>query len=469
MTTTVATSIGQVRGVDLGAAVAWRGIPYAQPPVGPLRHRPPLPADPWIGVRDASRFGPRAMQTVLPAAMIPGPRPAAVDDPQRISEDCLYVNVCAPDRPSATPRPVFVWIHGGGYMVGGGPEGIGDGETFVRDHDVVVVTFNYRLGAFGFFDDTNCGVLDQIAALRWVRDNIAAFGGDPRQVTVGGVSAGAKSVATLMATPSASGLFQRAISQSGGGDHVTTPEVARATADRLGIDRRHIPTVSAAELVAAQQTVSPPMYGVWTWRPVVDGSLLPDVPVRRIAAGSAAKVALLASSTANEAGTFTALDSRAAEPATRVLTAAFGAERAREIIDAYDGDLAAVMTDERYGIPTLRLVDGQSRHAPTWRYRFDGALPGLPSSMAAGHGTDVVFAWAVGGGDLGDPAATELSRVMHGAWGSFVRDGKVDWTPYSSATRPTMIMGTPARLEEDPNASRRAAWGDDPWPSSTWF
>lgn len=469
MTTTVATTIGQVRGVDLGGAVAWRGIPYAQPPVGRLRHRAPLPADPWIGVRDASRFGARAMQTVLPVNGAFGPRPASVDDPQRIGEDCLYVNVCAPDRPSATPRPVFVWIHGGGYMTGSGPDGIGDGETFVRNHDVVVVTFNYRLGAFGFLDDTNCGVLDQIAALRWVRENIAAFGGDPRQVTVGGMSAGAKSVATLMAVPSASGLFQRAISQSGGGDHVTTVDVARAVADRLGIDRRHIPTVPAAELLAAQQSVSPPLYGVWTWRPVVDGSLLPDVPVRRIAAGSAAKVALLASSARNEAGTFVGLDPRAAAPAPRVLADAFGPERARRILDAYGDDLSAVMTDERYGIPTLRLLDAQSQHAPTWRYRFDGALPGVPPVMAAAHGTDLAFGWAVGGGDLGDPAATELGRIMHAAWGSFVRGGKVDWTPYDPTTRPTMIMGTPVRLADDPDALRREAWGTATWPSTTWF
>ena len=469
MMAVVATSIGQVRGVDLGGAVAWRGIPYAQPPVGPLRHRPPLPADPWIGVRDASRFGARAMQTVLPVAGVVGPRPASVDDPQRISENCLYVNVCAPDRPSATPRPVFVWIHGGGYMTGAGPDGIGDGETFVRNHDVVVVTFNYRLGAFGFLDDTNCGVLDQIAALRWVRDNIAAFGGDPRQVTIGGMSAGAKSVATLMAVPSASGLFQRAISQSGGGDHVTTLPVARAVTDRLGIDRRHIPSVPAAELLAAQQAVSPPLYGVWTWRPVVDGSLLPDVPVRRIAAGAAAKVALLASSAANEAGTFVGLDPRAAAPAPRVLEEAFGPARAREILDAYGNDLSAVMTDERYGIPTLRLVDGQSKYAPTWRYRFDGALPGVPPVMAAAHGTDLAFAWAIGGGDLGEPAATELGRVMHAAWGSFVRDGKVAWTPYNTVSRPTMIMGTPVRLADDPESARRAAWGEAAWPSGTWF
>ncbi|MFC0434133.1 carboxylesterase/lipase family protein [Kutzneria buriramensis] len=465
MTRVVATTIGQVRGVDLGGAVAWRGIPYAQPPVGPLRHRPPLPASSWIGVRDGGRFAARAMQTVLPGLVPVGPRPACVDDPQRISEDCLYVNVCAPDRPSATPRPAFVWIHGGGYMSGAGPEGIGDGETFVRSHDVVVVTFNYRLGAFGFLDETNCGVLDQIAALRWVRDNIAAFGGDPRLVTLGGVSAGAKSVATLMAVPSASGLFQRAISQSGGGDHVTTVDVARATVDRLGIDRRHIPTVPAAELLAAQQAVSPPLYGVWTWRPVVDGALLPDVPARRIAAGSAAGVALLASSTVNEAGTFVGLDPRAARPATRVLTEAFGAVKAGEILDVYGGDLAAVMTDERYGIPTLRLVDGQSRHAPTWRYRFDGSLPG---SAPAGHGTDVAFAWAVGAGDLGTPEATALSRIMHAAWGSFVRTGKVDWTPYDAATRPTMIMATPPHLADDPDSLRRRAWPES-WPSTTWF
>ncbi|MFC0541093.1 carboxylesterase/lipase family protein [Kutzneria chonburiensis] len=460
----VATRNGRVRGVDLGGAVAWRGIPYAQPPTGSLRHRPPLPAAPWFGVRDATTFGARAMQPVLPPETVPGPRPSAVDDPRRMSEDCLYVNVCAPSRPSTAPRPVFVWIHGGGYLTGAGPDGIGDGEMFVRNHDVVVVTFNYRLGAFGFLDDTNCGVLDQIAALRWVRDNIVAFGGDPRQVTVGGVSAGAKSVATLLAVPAAAGLFQRAISQSGGGDHVTTVDVARATVDRLGISRRLIPVVPAGELLAAQQAVSPPFYGVWTWRPVVDGALLSDLPVRRVAAGSATKVALLASSATNESGAFVGLDPRAASHAPRVLTQAFGEARAKEILAVYGNDLAAVMTDERYGIPTLRLVDAQSSFAPTWRYLFDGTLPG---AIPAAHGTDVAFAWGIG--DFGDPAANELSRAMHTAWGSFVRDGKVPWTPYSTATRPTMIMATPPRLEDDPGSTRRQAWGDLTWPSGTWF
>jgi para-nitrobenzyl esterase len=206
------------------------------------------------------------------------------------------------------------------------------------------------------------------------------------------------------------------------------------------------------------------MYGVWTWRPVVDGALLPDIPVRRIAAGSATKVAFLASSATNEAGAFTGLDPRAARPAPRVLTEAFGSARAQEILAAYGDDLAAVMTDERYGIPTLRLVDAQSAFAPTWRYLFDGSLPG---AVHAAHGTDVAFAWAIG--DLGNSAANELSHVMHTAWGSFVRDGKVSWTPYSTATRTTMIMGTPPRMEDDPGSARRQAWSDLTWPSGTWF
>ena len=460
MTVVVATAHGQVRGVDLGGAVAFRGIPYAQPPVGALRHRPPQPVQGWIGVRSATEFPARAMQFAMPMPEV-GPRPAAVDDPQRISEDCLYVNVCAPEGPGG-PRPVLVWIHGGGYVTGSGPDGIGDGENFARNHGVVVVTFNSRLGAFGFLGDTNCGVLDQIAALRWVRDNIASFGGDPGRVTVAGASAGAKSVATLMAVPAAHGLFQRAISLSGGGDHVSTREAARTVAERLPLHR--IDTMPARELLGEQVEISPPFYGLWVWRPTIDGSLLTDVPARLIAAGAAARVPLLASTAAKEADAFLALDAKAADPAPQVLTDAFGSSVAQSILDAYGGDLGAVMTDERYGIPTLRMVDGHSGYAPTWRYQFTGRAPWLPAGMTAGHVTDLAFTWATGGGDLG-----ELSRALHGAWGSFVRDGKVDWAPYDTRHRPTMLMGEVRELVEDPDADRRRAWGDLSWPASTWF
>lgn len=498
--TVVDTSVGTVRGLDLDGVLAWRGLPYAEPPLGELRHRPPQPVQPWTGVRGARRFAARAMQPVQPAmpAPVPLPTPAAMDEPSRISENCLYLNVCAPARPG--PHPVLVWVHGGGYVVGAGPESVGDGDTFARREDLVVVTLNYRLGAFGFLNlgethpyAANAGLLDQIAALRWVRDNIACFGGDPARVTIAGCSAGAKSVANLMSAPGAAGLFHGVISQSGGGDHVAAEEVSAALATRLldllGVSAQRLSQVSAAELLAAQTELSPFGRGMWVWRPTVDGAVLPDVPVRRIADGCAAGVPLLAGSNAQESALYLALDPWAGDRAPRVLTNAFGETGAQEVLSAYRANRpgassrevnAAVMTDERYGVPTLRLLDAQSRHAPAWRYRFDAAAPWLSPMLAAAHGTEQPYVWAHGAERRGsplnaDPAAAELSADMHRRWAAFARTGRPnladqpEWPEYSETERLTWIFDTERRAVADPGAAERKVWDGRTWASGTWF
>src|SRR6185437_410684 len=210
--TVAETAYGKVRGAEIADGVlAWRGIAYAAPPVGALRLRPPAPPPPWAGIRDALAYGNRSLQPD-PVARPPQPLPPA-------DEDCLYLNVTAPAAalaPGAAPRPVLFWIHGGGFQAGHGPDHAGDGAAFARSHGLVVVTFNYRLGALGFLDvpgEAPAGALglhDQVAALRWTRDNIAAFGGNPAQVTVYGLSAGGKSVTNLLASPLARGLIARA-------------------------------------------------------------------------------------------------------------------------------------------------------------------------------------------------------------------------------------------------------------------
>ena len=282
--TLVATRAGAVRGVDLGDVLVWQGIPYAAPPVGELRLRPPQPAVPWQGVREATAPGNAAMQSVLPGL------PAPVMD-----EDCLYANVAAPP-PDGRLRPVLVWVHGGGYLTGSGVDMYGDGRLFARTHDLVVVSFNYRLGSLGFLDigDSSgvSGLLDQIQALRWVRENIAAFGGDPKRVTLYGLSAGAKSVANLLATPLTRGLIHRAASSSGGGDHVATPAQAKAVTVRflreLGVSADRVREVPAAEMLAAQDAIATGAKALWIWRPVIDGTVLSGRPIDAIAAGAAA-------------------------------------------------------------------------------------------------------------------------------------------------------------------------------------
>ena len=253
----VETTSGTVRGTAVGPAVAFRGIPYAAPPFGDLRFAAPVPAPGWDGVRDCTAFGPTA-----PKPPYPVPVDLLLPEPVVPGEDVLNLNVWTPD-PSADGLPVLVWIHGGAFVNGSGAVPQYDGTAFARD-GVVCVTINYRLGVDGFlhFDDggpANRGLLDQVAALEWVRDNIAAFGGDPGRVTVAGESAGAMSVTALLSMPRAAGLFSRAVAQSGAGHHAlssgTARRVAGYLAERLGVPltREALAAVPLPELVAAQR------------------------------------------------------------------------------------------------------------------------------------------------------------------------------------------------------------------------
>lgn len=477
--TNVATRAGTVRGVDLGDVLVWQGIPYAAPPVGELRLRPPQPPVPWQGVREATAPGNAALQPVLPGM----PAPA-------MDEDCLYVNVAAPP-PDGRLRPVLVWVHGGGYLTGSGVDMYGDGQDFVRSHDLVVVSFNYRLGSLGFLDIGGSsgvsGLLDQIQALRWVRENIAAFGGDPKRVTLYGLSAGAKSVANLLATPLTRGLIHRAASSSGGGDHVATAAQAKAVAGRflreLGVGADRVREVPAAEMVAAQDAIATGVRALWIWRPVIDGTVLSGRPIDAIAAGAAAGVPLLAQTCGNEGGTFQMMDGSTAAQAPRVLAELFGAGEADTMLAAYresrpeldDTALGlAVLGDERYGIPTTRLAEAQARHAPVWRSRYDGPFAGVPATthlgglLRGGHGADGPMIWR--SVPLTEAADRALSAELHDTWGRFARGDTPGWAPYDTVERQTMIFDSGrSRVEPDPRPIERRAWDGRTWPSGTWW
>ncbi|HEX4061400.1 MAG TPA: carboxylesterase family protein [Streptosporangiaceae bacterium] len=526
--TVARTAAGQVRGVEIAdGVIGWRGVPYAAPPVGPLRLRPPQPPEPWAGARDASSLVAVALQPPGGSfgELTGGPPlpPAA--------EDCLYLNVTAPA--GASGRPVLVWIHGGGYQAGSGTDMAGDGAAFARDHGLVVVTFNYRLGALGFLDVPGerptgaCGMHDQIAALRWVRQNVAGFGGDPGRVTVYGLSAGAKSVANLLASPLARGLVHRAASSSGGADHVVSPEQGAAVAGRffraLGAAADRVRDVPAAEMLAAQQAMAAGPKASWIWRPTVDGVALTRWPLAAIAAGAAAGIPLLAQTCAREAGMYQLLEHDAPDQADRVLAGYFGAEVRDRILAAYARNRpelagnpralrAAVMTDERYGIPTTRLADAQSGHAPVWRSRYDGPFTGLPDPLPrnleplvpvlrAVHGSDGSGVWRGGSG---------LAGRLHAAWGAFALGGEpgqaapdgaapdgaapdeaapdgaspdgaspggafpggepLKWPRYDATRRPTMIFDPAGPyLADDPNGAERAAWDGLTWSPGTWW
>jgi para-nitrobenzyl esterase len=478
--TVAQTQYGQVRGAEIADGVlAWRGIPYARPPIGALRFRPPEPPEPWSGARAALEYGDRS------------PQPEPVPDPQAppMSEDCLYLNVTAPA--GATGRPVLFWLHGGGFETGQASSQAGDGVAFARSHGLVVVTITYRLGALGFLDVPGehptgaAGLHDQIAALRWTHENIAAFGGDPGQITVYGVSAGAKSVTNLLASPLTRGMIARA-AESSGGDYVKDRAQGQALTGRflgeLGTAPARLRAVPAADILSAQVAVAEMPRSTWVWRSSVDGVALTESPMTAIAAGSAAGVPLLLQTCAREAVMFALLASDAPRHADRVLAGYFGRDAAAAMLADYAADYpqlddtalrTVVMTDERYVAPTERLADAQAAHSPVWRSRYDGPYTGLEGELAryarrltAAHGGDGAGIWQ---GDA-DGEGTGLSGRLHDAWGALATAGDPGWAPYASPGRPAMIFAPEGPgVEADPFARARALWSGRSWQPGPWY
>jgi para-nitrobenzyl esterase len=509
--TVAGTPAGRVRGAVLEDGLrVWRGIPFAAPPSGPLRFAAPQPPPPWDGVRDAVQRPPVAWQGAA-ANPLTG-QPEELD----CSEDCLYLNVTAPagPRPDGRGYPVLVWVHGGGYVQGSGASSItGDAAGLAR-LGLIVVTFNYRLGALGFLhladvagdsfaDAGQAGFLDQVAALRWIRGNIGAFGGDPARVTAYGVSAGAKSVANLLASPLAAGLIGRAISASGGAEHIATPAqgaaVRRLLLRELGLAddasaARRLAAVPPAELAAAQDVIATGGPGTWVWRPVLGGRGIPVLPIDAIAAGAAAGVPLLIGHNGAEGVTYQLTDPTAAGQAPRVLAEMFGAADASAMLAGYaaaypelddTGIGVAVLGAERYGIPTYRLALAQAAHAPVWRYRYDGCPPGMPAAVAGGHGMDMLAVWGAGGCSELAAAGDEQARLglaMAAAWAGFARGeppapaGQAagagllpPWPQFSAGEELTMVLAPPPRLESQPGTAETGIWSGRTWPSGTWW
>ena len=471
------TAYGAVRGTEIAdGIVTWRGIAYARPPLAGLRLRPPQPPEPWQGIRDAAEYGDRSLQ--------PEPVPELGAPPA--SEDCLYLNVTAPA--GAAGRPVLFWIHGGGYEMGHGADQAGHGVAFAWSHGIVVVTFNYRLGALGFLDVEGespagaIGLHDQIAALRWTRENIASFGGDPNRITIYGLSAGGKSVTNLLGSPLAAGMIHQA-AESSGGDHVKDQQQARALAERffaeLGTTPGRIRNAPARDILAAQMAIATPPRSSWIWRPSIDGAALTRHPLEAIADGAAAGVPLLGQTCASECALYQLLDPTAAEQAERVLTGYFGARGKDELLAAYAANRpglddtalrVAIMTDERYVVRVGRLADAQTAHAPVWRSRYDGPYTGFPDDprltpfeklLDGGHGGDGTAIWQGGDG---------LSGRLHEAWGAFVTTGEPGWQRCAPPERHTMIFDSPALyLADDPFRKVREAWAGLDWQPGPWW
>ena len=482
--TVVETASGVVRGAVRGGVSTWRGIPFASAP----RFRPPLPVEPWTVERDATRFGPVAIQSRDPrAAMMSG-----VTDAIETGEDCLVLNITSPAA-DARRRPVVVWIHGGAFIMGSGSQPMYDGTSFAVRHDVVVVTINYRLGLLGLLylgdllgDDYaagNVALLDQIAALCWVRDNIARFGGDPDAVTVMGESAGAISIAYLMAIPSARGTFHRAILQSGASGLTTTTRAAatataRAICADLGIAAAELAELDVERLIAAQLRASQSA-GFGPVGPHVDGVTVPRPPIELVRDGAGSRVPVLLGSNRDE---WTLFDVFLGEAVTQIAVASLrtrlgtGAEELHAAYRAVRSDRDAarawvdLIGDAVFRIPMIRLAEAQSRYAPVWMYRFDWASSVFTDKLGSAHGLELPFTWNAVEQPLAkflfgdDASAKPLATAMHAAWAAFIGGGAPAaaglpaWPRYDATTRATMILGRDSRVVEDPGGPLRALW-----------
>lgn len=500
----VETAYGPVRGTHgnrAGSQVkVWRGVRYGAPPVGDLRWRAPQPPERWTEVADATAFGPVCPQPRSPIPLGPG---------TRAEEDCLFLNIWSPAGASAGDGlPVMVWLHGGAYILGSGSQPLYDGSTLAAESHVIVVTVNYRLGALGFTDlsgfdsrcEANVGLRDVLASLRWVRDNIGAFGGDRERVTLFGESAGAGIVTTLLAVPEAAGLFSRAIAQSSPVTSVYDGDRARDLAGRF-LDRLGM-TIADAQQAPVQMLVAASGYlfdhipmttpGRLAFTPTVDGDLVPDYPVNLARAGKTHPIPLLIGTNRDEAALFRFMKSPLMPITPKAIRTMFeniaedqpglALPTEEQIISGYAGMRArarglGVARDVGFRMPTVWFAEGHGEIAPVYLYRFDWATPVFKIiGLGAAHATELIYTWGnlvSGTRDFtfklgGRKAAQALSERMRARWTNFARDaepcgpaGEPNWTPYSIRQRTTMVLNRKDHIVDDLDCGIRSVWGDD--------
>ena len=481
----IRTAAGVLRGsLEAGLAV-FRGIPYAEPPVGAHRFAAPQPVGSWSGTRPAVSFGP------------PPPQPSAFGTTaQETGDDWLTLNVWSPDPGPDAGLPVLVWIPGGGYVIGTSSLPEYDGGRLATG-GVVVVTINYRLGVEGFAQidgaPANRGLLDQVAALEWVRDNIRSFGGDPGRVMLFGESAGGGSVAALLAMPRAAGLFRRAVAQSVPGTFFS-PELAADIAGALAAELGVQPTVAglstvapfrlpaAGEAVAANIARWKDRWGVITHRamplaPVVDGDILPATPWQALAEGVAGDVDLLAGHTRDEHRLFSLIDGvlgrvTAEQTETALRYLAPGRDGARRYRDAFPAAgneelYELVNSDWLFRMPTMHLADAHAAAGGrTHVYELTWSAPGMGGALGACHGLDVplVFGNLSSGntalliGDTEPAEAEALSARIRAAWTSFAADGEPGWPAYDTERRLVQLLDETSSVTAYPEQASRHLW-----------
>ncbi len=498
---TITCPAGTFAGTADADLAVFKGIRYAAAPIGDLRWRAPVPAADAEGIVDATAYGAAAPQLDNPAVPL---GEGTVRD-----EDCLFLNVWAPDATPEKPRPVMVWIHGGAYTFGSSSQPLFDGQHHAGAGEVVLVTVNYRLGGLGFLDltgmpggdaaDSNLALRDVLLALKWVQRNIAAFGGDPADVTVFGESAGGGLVTTLLATPQAEGLFARAIAESSPVSSVYGRERAQQVAQlflgELGAatlaearERSTDEIVAAAARVYAQVPASDP--GTLPFAPVVDGDLVPEHPILALREGRALPVPLMIGTNKDEATLFKYMKSPLmpiTEPTIMAMFDAMAAENPGvelpgrdQVLEAYEGVRhralgLGVARDIGFRMPTVWAAEGHSAIAPVWLYRFDFSTPMLKLlGIGATHATELPYVWGNLDSTPKDPTfvlggrrrGAAVSQRMQARWLAFARGEAPDtpgapaWPGYDADGRATLVIDTDDRVVPDLDESLRAGWGD---------
>ena len=502
----VETQYGRVSGVEQEGLQVFRGIPFAAPPVGERRWAAPVAPEPWTGVLETADWRGQSWQPVMEGM---GPLDFAFNAGAAANrhEDCLYLNVWTPGL-DTRKRPVLVWIHGGGFSGGTGGTPMYDGTVLAERGDAVVVTINYRLGALGFLNlnevtggripaTGNEGLLDQVQALTWVRDNIERFGGDPNRVTIFGESAGGMSVGALLAFSPAGGLFHHAIPQSGACSTAQSTsraaEVAEAVLDSVGISTNagveEFLALDPDKLTNAGQAAGAALGGAMIFQPCVDGTELADLPLDNVANGCADGIPVMVGATRDEWRLFTsmqgfdvnfddamlegALGMKMDDPA-KVIAAYKDARTARGQAAEPNDLFAAIETDRIFRMPAIHLAETLSaRGQDAYQYLFTWDSPWGDGNLGSPHAIDIGFVFGThdfseGSGEFfgtGQDANT-LAEHVQDAWLAFASSGNPqtdalgDWQAYAEETRSTAMFGASVEVESDPFGPERAVWGE---------